>query len=375
MSREQPPVYQWLAEPLPRDVKQSLAVLASADDVQHLAVMPDVHLSGTVCVGVALATRELIYPEAVGSDIGCGMTAVRIDAPATLLESEVTAGQLLAGLYRLVPANRHASGTLPEALLSSELSTTRLERIKQREGRVQLGTLGRGNHFLEFQSDSDGALWLMVHSGSRAIGQAITEHHLACAERTTSGLRALVATTTAGTSYLHDQHWACEYASANRQAMIQSVARLLHERWRVSIDLTTLVDANHNHVRHEVHGEQPWFVHRKGAQAADLDEPGIIPGSMGTASFHVAGRGCVAALRSSSHGAGRKLRRGEAARSIPRREMERQLTGVWFDHRQADRLRDEAPGAYKDIHAVMRAQRELTRIVRELRPVLCYKGV
>lgn len=131
---------------------------------------------------------------------------------------------------------------------------------------------------------------------------------------------------------------------------------------------------NHNHVRAEQHhGERLW-VHRKGAISAGDGEVGIIPGSMGSASSHVLGRGCAEALRSSSHGAGRCLSRSEARRRITVREMARQLHGIWYDHRGAAALREEAPGAYKDIEQVMRAQRELTRIVRRLRPRLCYKG-
>ena len=136
----------------------------------------------------------------------------------------------------------------------------------------------------------------------------------------------------------------------------------------------TLVTCHHNHVRREVHGGEELVVHRKGAIHVPAGELGIVPGSMGSPSFHVAGRGCPEALDSSAHGAGRLLSRTDARKSVSVRDLERQMQGVWFDHRAADRLRDEAPSAYKDVTAVMRAQRDLVRIVRRLEPLLSYKA-
>jgi tRNA-splicing ligase RtcB len=174
---------------------------------------------------------------------------------------------------------------------------------------------------------------------------------------------------------LGDVAWAIAYAEQNRLAMLSAVALSFEELFGIATDDDSLIHANHNHVRPEIHFGRDCWVHRKGAQSARAGEPGIIPGSMGTASFHVAGRGCKESLCSSSHGAGRKLSRTDARRTISVRKLDRQMESVWFDHRRVQALRDEAPGAYKDIHAVMRAQKKLTRIVRELRPILNYKGV
>lgn len=375
-------VRQWLVEPLPADVARSIERLAAAPDVRHVAVMPDVHLSGEVCVGVAMATERLIYPAAVGSDIGCGMAAIRFDASADLLADEAAAARVLAGLYARVPSLKQRPGTapaaLPEKLEPSALSSPKLEKHKSRDGRWQFGTLGRGNHFIELQADQDAALWLMIHSGSRAMGQAITAHHLAAAAAPAGKslkLVALDADSPAGQAYLADVAWAVEYAMQNRLAMIDAVAGLLQSLFGVTSMPESLIHSNHNHVRRETHFGRELWVHRKGALSAASDEAGVIPGSMGTASFHVVGRGCTEALGSSSHGAGRALSRTEASRAIGARQLERELRGVWFDNRQTQRLRDEAPSAYKDIHAVMRAQRDLTCITRELRPLLSYKGV
>jgi tRNA-splicing ligase RtcB (3'-phosphate/5'-hydroxy nucleic acid ligase) len=371
-------VFSWLVEPLSSDASKSICRLASAEDVQHVAVMPDVHLAHDVCIGTVVATSRLIYPAAIGGDIGCGMTAVRIDASAELLASERSAAVMFAGLYDRVPPNRHSASTLSRSrslsLPAESLSDLRLEKLKMRDGRVQFGTLGRGNHFLEFQADQDDQLWLMVHSGSRAMGQAINSHHLRRSTAQSNGLDYLDADTGTGAAYLNDVRWAVCYAERNRVAMINAVAGLLNEKFGTTIDETSLIQSNHNHVRLEEHFGSRCWVHRKGAQPAHENEPGLIPGSMGTASFHVTGRGCAESLQSSSHGAGRKLSRTQARRRVTTQQIDRQLKAIWFDHRRASTLRDEAPVAYKDIHAVMRAQKSLVRITRELRPRLSYKG-
>jgi tRNA-splicing ligase RtcB len=363
---------------VPKDVAQALDRLAHTEDVRQVAVMPDVHLSRHVCTGTVVATRQRLFPQAVGGDIGCGMAALRFDGPASLLDDERAAARLLTGLYQTVPAMRHPRSTLrdrlPEALDSTALSHPGLEKLKRRDGRVQFATLGRGNHFLEFQADVEDGLWLMVHSGSRAMGQAITAYHLEDAPVSNTGLRFLEADSTAGEAYLHDLGWACRYANASRQSMMEAVATLIGELFDISAEWQSVIHCNHNHVRREMCAGEDLWIHRKGAVSAHDGEPGIIPGSMGAPSFHVTGRGNIGALFSSSHGAGRQMSRSEAARAVTIGDLERQMRGVWFDHRLANRLRDEAPSAYKDIRAVMRAQHDLTRIVRQLRPLLSYKG-
>lgn len=364
----------WTAEPVSTDVRQSLEQLRQADDVQHVAVMPDVHLAKDVCVGIALATTELIYPAAVGSDIGCGMAAIAVEADSSLLSDERIAAGLLSALYQHVPYHKHSTPQdLPAELFQSSLSVPSLNRLAQREGRVQLGTLGRGNHFLEFQADEHDQLWVMVHSGSRAMGQAITEHHLKVSERRFK-LASLDARTDVGQAYLADVFWARSYAAANRLKMLHSVERILATKLSIRMNWSSLIQSDHDHVQREMHFGGEYWVHRKGAQPADDGKAGIIPGSMGTPSVHVTGRGCPELLRSCSHGAGRRLSREAARHKISVRQFERQLRGVWFDHRRSHQLREEAPAAYKDIDDVLRAQRDLIRITRRLRPVLSYKG-
>ncbi|THJ10944.1 MAG: RtcB family protein [Nitrospira sp. CG24C] len=370
---------QWLAEPLPKSVEQALERLGRTEDVCRIAVMPDVHLADDVCIGTVMATTHMIYPDAVGGDIGCGMAAVRFDTEAALLSDEWTAAKVLHGLIRTIPSIRHGAATavyrLPEHLRDVPLSDQCLEKLKQRDARVQLGTLGRGNHFLEFQVDEEGALWLMVHSGSRMIGQAIRDHHLRAATRSSTGFWYLESDKQSGEAYLRDVIWALQYAEENRQAMIRSAVCLMEDLFSVTADWSSVFSCHHNHVRREIHCGSQWWVHRKGAIWAGAGVKGIIPGSMGTASYHVEGRGHEGSLQSSSHGAGRLLSRRDAHRIIRIDQLKREMKGVWFDQRRLSRLCDEAPSAYKDIACVMRAQSELTKILRIVRPVLNYKAM
>jgi tRNA-splicing ligase RtcB len=364
-------VHRWLAEPLPREVAQALARLAEAPGVRHLAVMPDVHLAEHVCVGTVVGVVDRLYPQAVGGDIGCGMAVVRIDAPRAALADGAAAARVFAALRERVPAVRQRA---PRDVALDELSDPALHARVRRDLRVELGTLGRGNHFLEVQADEQEQLWLMVHSGSRALGPAVRDHHVARGDPVGKGLAALAADG-AGHDYLRDHDAAIAFARANRRAIAEAAAAAVHDALGVSFAWSTWRDVVHNFVRRERHAGVDLWVHRKGASSAHAGEFAVIPGSMGSPSFHVEGRGCADALCSSSHGAGRRLPRGEAMRTIATRDVERQLATVFFERDLAARLRDEAPAAYKDIGAVMRAQRDLVRIVRRLRPVLGYKGV
>ena len=375
------PIHAWIAAPLDSNVRTAIERLAKAPDVRHIAVMPDVHRAGEVCVGVVLATGALIYPAAVGGDIGCGMAAVRFDAPAALLADDaLLARAVLRSLGRAVPALKGQSYAVPERLDGpidpAGLSDERLARIARREGRWQLGTLGRGNHFLEFQADEHGSLWLMVHSGSRGMGQAITSWHRTRAVAPGSGAPAAFEVDSAvGLAYLADVAWARTWARTNRERLARAAAGVLADLAGASIDESTWLDCDHNHVALERHVDQDVVVHRKGALPAADGQPGLVPGSMGTVSFHTVGRGHPDALRSSSHGAGRVLPRNAAAGRIDARRLVREMHGVTFDTRRAGRLVDEAPSAYRDIRVVMRAQRDLTAVHRELRPLLSHKAV
>jgi len=371
------PLHTWLAMPMEPAARAIIDRVRRAEDVVHVAVMPDAHPANDVCVGTVMATRRLVYPSAVGGDIGCGMFAIGFDADAKSLRDPRIAGVLLRQLGEAAPIHRRHRTRLvplPDALRTDSLSHPALTGVLKDVGILQLGTLGGGNHFIELQADADDRLWLMIHSGSRAMGQAIKARHLAHATIRSASMMAIDTDTSAGQAYLHDQHWAREYARENREAMGQVVIEMVRELLRVEPVESLMIGCDHNHVRIENHFGQTMLVHRKGAMPADAGQAGIVPGSMGTRSYHITGRGCELALRSSAHGAGRILSRQAARARFDRRDLKRQMGDVWFDPRLADSLRDESPKSYKDVRAVLRAQEELVRIERTLRPVLVYKG-
>lgn len=367
-------VETWLPHPASPDLTARVSRIAEAPDVVHVALMPDAHLAEDVCVGTVTATTGRIYPAAVGGDIGCGMIALAFDAQADALRDEHVAARLLSGMYARIPAGRHVSEhapPLPAELSEAPLADPSLEKMKGREARLELGTLGRGNHFLELQRDETGRLWVLLHSGSRAVGPAIRQ---LWERRGAGALAGLDADSSDGQSYLRDAAWAARFAALSRGRMLDALVELVHDVLGAEPDWATRVEIDHNHVRREEHEGRELWVHRKGAQGLPPGSPGLIPGSMGSPTFHVEGRGHAPSLCSASHGAGRVMSRADARRKISVRQLEREVDGVWFDHRLRSQLREEAPSSYKDISAVMRAQRDLVKITRRLEPVLVYKG-
>lgn len=369
----------WLAEAPEPAVKNTLDRLARAPGVRHIAVMPDVHLAAGSNNGVAVATENHLYPAAVGSDIGCGFATVAFDGSAAPLARREAAETLLERLRTAVPVMRHKRRDglpdLTNALAAENLSAPSLAAKAASEGRLELGTLGRGNHFLEFQADGEGRLWIMVHSGSRIMGQHITQFHAQRATASNGGYAWLNAESEQGRAYLNDLAWARTYAAQSRYEMLTSAAKVVTELLGPEPNWKTLLNTDHNHVQREQHGSDQLWVHRKGANYTPTGSSNLIPGSMATHSFHVEGRGHPEALTSSSHGAGRRLSRSAARSKIKRKDLEQQLKQVWIPPGTLGRLIDEAPAAYKDIDAVMRAQRDLVKIVRQVKPLICYKGV
>ena len=371
------PVKAWLAAPMEDSAARAVERVRRAEDVAYVAVLPDVHLAADVCVGTATATRRLVYPGAVGGDIGCGMLAVAFDAEAQMLRAPAAAGALLRALGERIPPHRRARRNvmpMPADLARFDLSHPSLTATVRDEARLQLGTLGGGNHFVEMQADETGRLWLMIHSGSCAAGQAVKAHHLARATVRSASMMALDAGTDDGRAYLLDQEWARAYADANRRAMAGQVVEAVRELFSVRMDEATWVACDHNHVRAEEHFGETLLVHRKGAMPADAGLAGVVPGSMGSLSYHVEGRGCAESLKSSAHGAGRLVSRAAARERFTRADLRRQMGPVWFDPRLTEALREESPKSYKDVRSVMRAQGELVKVVRTLTPVVVYKG-
>jgi tRNA-splicing ligase RtcB (3'-phosphate/5'-hydroxy nucleic acid ligase) len=371
------PVYVW-ARALDAAALRQLTLIASQPYVvDHVAAMPDVHVAEGVSVGTVFATLDTLVPAALGGDLGCGMCAARFDAPAAAL-SPRELNALLDELSRAIPVgdatHRGAGEPLPEALAHAELSTRALERQKRALGPRHLGTLGGGNHFLELDRGAGGELWVVVHTGSRGLGAEIAAHHKRAAMARGGGaLAGLSALEDAGRAYAADAAWAADFAKENRRAIL-SRAKEVISRALGAPGVTEVVDVHHNFVAREEHGGRPLYVHRKGATAAGDGELGLIPGSMGTASYVVVGRGAPASFASCSHGAGRVMTRREARDKIHPASLERVMRRVVFDKRKLRDLVEEAPAAYRDIKEVIEDQADLVSPLTRLEPIAVLKG-
>ena len=358
-----------------------------------VAVMPDVHLGKGATVGTVIPTRAAIVPAAVGVDIGCGMLAVKTDLMASDMPANLN--KVRAQIERDVPVgfDFHEQTLEPTGSLATRMEDLGarfpklriLEVVRPRsEDRVwrQLGSLGGGNHFVEICLDADNAVWIMLHSGSRGIGNAIGEAAIGMAKEIATRIdRSLphrdLAWLDEGTpefeSYVEGLGWAQEYAALNRDLMLQLVHKALSKALGREVKLIgEVTNCHHNYARVEEHfGENVW-VTRKGAVSARAGELGIIPGSMGAKSFIVRGKGNAAAYCSCSHGAGRTMSRSRARKLFTREDLAVQTAGV--ECRKDEGVIDEIPSAYKDIDAVMAAQSDLVDVVTTLKQILCVKG-
>jgi tRNA-splicing ligase RtcB len=361
--------------------------IASLPWVAHVAVMPDVHFGKGATVGSVIGMRGAVSPAAVGVDIGCGMGAVRTSLTASRLPESLR--DLRTDLEDSIPVgfDAHDSPVKPDdprlkadvkELLGGfdELDPA----VKDLGGRAakQLGTLGGGNHFIELCLDTEERVWLMLHSGSRNIGKSLAEVHMARAKKLKHN-RALadpdLAVFLAGTeemaAYRRDLEWAQRYAMINRRLMFDLYRQVMRRHFpEVQFDEPVL--CHHNYVAEETHHGEELLVTRKGAISARAGELGVIPGSMGTRSYIVRGLGNPESLHSASHGAGRKMSRGEAKRQFSVKDLAEQTRGV--ECRKDGGVLDEIPGAYKPIEQVMEYQRDLVEVVAELKQVLCVKG-
>jgi tRNA-splicing ligase RtcB len=357
------------------ELDRQIQWIASQPDILKIAVMPDSHPGLTVPNGLAVATSTLLYPQLVGSDIGCGYSALRFDSPYTSLD-KTSLEKLLVLLLDEVPTLKHSPNraanyrSLIETL--GPLSDDRLSAIIPREGTHQLGTLGRGNHFLELAHDDADRLWCVVHTGSRGMGQAISEYHLRAATDNSSpkNLIGIPAQTSAGSAYLEDMNWGCQYATLNRSLILNAVADLLESHHSIAIDESSYIDSPHNFLVTMPYANQTYYVHRKSANSAAINQPGIIAGTMATGCLITCGLGDPDSLHSSAHGAGRAMSRTEAATKIRTRDIAGQMNSIVYRKKDIQHFRDEGPQAYKNIHQVMQAQKAQVRVVEKLTPVL-----
>ena len=372
MSKSKASYRHWLNEKISPELQQQTQRLLHAKGVKHIRLMPDAHLANDVCVGCVLATEKQLYPAAIGGDIGCGMLSVPINIEANFIKNK-QAKAIFHYLTINVPIVKQTQPIPIE--LQNSLSTEKLQQFAQRNGRYQLGTLGRGNHFLELQRcDQTGQLWLMIHTGSRSMGPAIRDYHLNYATEKSAGLYYLNNDSEQGQAYFNDLCWAREYAKANRLQILTQCRNLFAKLFSVTIDTREMIHCDHNHVEPIKLKGETLLVHRKGASSVQQGEMAIIPGSMGSDSFHVMGKGNIDSLFSSSHGAGRCMSRQRARKTITSNHLTKQLSGVYYQLEKLHLLTEEAPTSYKNIEKVMALQKKLVKVTRRQSPVLSYKG-
>jgi tRNA-splicing ligase RtcB len=386
---------------LEQQALQQLRNLAELPFIHHhVAAMPDVHWGMGATIGSVIATNGAVIPAAVGVDIGCGMVAQRTNLTASDLPDDL--GALRSAIEAAIPHGRTNDGgrgdrgaweapprrveqglaRLQPRLTDIVKKHPKIERAAERAS-LHAGTLGGGNHFVEVCLDEEQRVWIMIHSGSRGIGNRIGTHFIELARKEMErhfiklpdkDLAYLVEGSTLFDDYVEAVHWAQEYAKLNRDLMmaaaLEALSNTLKDR-KVECDCGA-VNCHHNYVQKERHFGADVLLTRKGAVSARTGELGIIPGSMGAKSFIVEGKGNRDSFCSCSHGAGRVMSRGEAKRRFTVEDHERATEGV--ECRKDAGVLDETPGAYKDIDAVMEAQKDLVEIRHTLKQVLCVKG-
>lgn len=391
------PVKMWTrGVPVEDEARRQLTNAARLPVVfKHIAAMPDVHFGIGATVGSVIPTIKAIIPAAVGVDIGCGMMACKTTLTAEDLPDNL--GPLRAAIERAVPHGRAPGnrdpgawqtvpGSVDTAWAQLEPEFTKLCRdypkIAKTNNRNHLGTLGTGNHFIEVCLDEQGAVWFMLHSGSRGVGNFIGTMFIELAKQDAIRNNANLpdrdlAYFEEGSRYFGDYvrgvSWAQKFAAINREVMmrrvIEAAKTVIRKNFQSHIEA---VNCHHNYVQREHHFGEDIFVTRKGAVSAKVGQLGIIPGSMGARSYIVRGKGNPESFESCSHGAGRVMSRGEAKRRFTLADHRAATEGV--ECRKDKDVIDETPAAYKDIDAVMEAQRDLVDVVHTLKQVVCVKG-
>ncbi|MFJ6078537.1 RtcB family protein [Pseudarthrobacter sp. NPDC092419] len=353
----------------------------------HLALMPDAHLGKGATVGSVIPTLGAIIPAAVGVDIGCGMIAVRTQY--SLADLPADRRPLREGIERAVPlsAGHNNKKVLPTAAprvakLQSRAAVAGFDPARYVPAwDLQLGSLGSGNHFIEVCADEADGVWLFLHSGSRGIGNKIAQHHIGVARQAAARLKVHLpnpdlAYLEEGTAefdrYIAELRWAQHFALLNREEMMDRVTTQFAQFVGGPVKELERINCHHNFTQQETHYGKSVWVSRKGAIKAEPGDPGLIPGSMGTASYVVAGLGNRASLNSSPHGAGREYSRNAARKAFTLEELKRAMRGIEF--RASEAFIDEIPAAYKPIDVVMQDAADLVAVRHKLRQLVNVKG-
>lgn len=354
----------------------------------HLALMPDAHLGLGATVGSVIPTLGAIMPAAVGVDIGCGMIAVKTQFTRPDLDGRDLA-ELREQIERSIPLS--AGRDNRKIVATAEPRVAELEALAEaarfnpatyaKHWRNQLGSLGSGNHFIEVSVDESDTVWMFLHSGSRGVGNRIAQHHIKVAQRLAKqwwidlpnpDLAYLVEGSPEFAAYIRELRWAQRFALLNREEMMDRVANQLGRFLGVAVEEQERINCHHNFTESEMHfGKRVW-VSRKGAIMADQGRPGLIPGSMGTASYVVEGKGNPVALNSSPHGAGREYSRSAARKTFTHEQLREAMVGI--EYRDTDAFLDEIPAAYKPIDRVMADAADLVSVRHTLRQLVNVKG-
>lgn len=353
----------------------------------HLALMPDAHLGLGATVGSVIPTLGAVMPAAVGVDIGCGMIAVKTQFVAGDLPTDRK--PLREAIERAVPTS--AGRANAKVVATAEPRVAELTALAEaadfdpssyaRTWQLQLGTLGSGNHFIEVSLDETDAVWLFLHSGSRGVGNKIAQTHIKVAQAAMKrwwitlpdpDLAYLVEGTPEFDRYVAELRWAQRFALLNREEMMDRVVRQFADWVGAPVDEQERINCHHNFTQQERHFGKDVWLSRKGAISARAGEPGLIPGSMGTASYVVEGRGDPVALQSSPHGAGRAYSRSAARKTFTHEQLREAMTGI--EYRDTDAFLDEIPAAYKPIDQVMADAASLVTIRHTLRQIVNVKG-
>jgi tRNA-splicing ligase RtcB len=367
--------------------EQALATSRLPFIYPHLALMPDAHLGKGATVGSVIPTLGAIMPAAVGVDIGCGMIAVRTQY--ALRELPRDRRRLREDIERVIPLS--AGHNNRKVLATAEPRVAELRRLAAKAGfdpgqyvakwELQLGSLGSGNHFIEVCVDETDAVWLFLHSGSRGVGNKIAQHHIGVAQRYSRekritlpdpDLASLEEGTPEFTRYIKELRWAQHFALLNREEMMDRVITQFGNWVGGRVHESERINCHHNFTAQETHYGKSVWVSRKGAIKAEAGDPGLIPGSMGTASYVVEGLGNPVSLNSSPHGAGREYSRNAARKTFTLAELKEAMHGIEF--RATEAFIDEIPAAYKPIDQVMRDSADLVKIRHKLRQLVNVKG-
>ena len=353
----------------------------------HLAIMPDVHAGMGMPIGGVLACKDVVIPNVVGVDIGCGMCAVKSNYKVTDISQEVLRKKIMNGIRQRIPLGMaHHTQPQPETCLPNGHEVERMEVVKRRQSAIvyEVGTLGGGNHFIELQKDEEGNLWVMLHSGSRNLGKLVCEHYNKLAQQLNARwdtvvdeklrLPFLPVGSVEFKNYWAEMQYCIDFALCNRSLMMQRIQEVITDALP-GIAFEPMINIAHNYAAWEKHYGQNVIVHRKGATLAREGMVGIIPGSQGTASYIVEGLGNAASFNSCSHGAGRVLSRTAAIASLDLQAEVAQLEAKGIVHaiRSQDDMQ-EATGAYKVIEEVLASQTYLIKVKTKLLPIAVIKG-